>query len=114
MNNVPTEIFQYIMSISRILLLLVKICQISPFYSDDPTYKGFSEWLPYFNNVQGARELIKNQEESVRYIICTCELYTAPCIMFWKRAYPLLGQVGVGPWNSEAVRHERELSNAGR
>jgi hypothetical protein len=28
-------------------------------------------------------------------------IYTALCIMFWMRAYPLLGQVGgVGPWNS--------------
>jgi hypothetical protein len=23
-------------------------------------------------------------------------IYTAPCIMFWMRAYPLLGQVGGG------------------
>jgi hypothetical protein len=23
-------------------------------------------------------------------------IYTAPCVMFWMRAYPLLGQVGGG------------------
>jgi hypothetical protein len=29
-------------------------------------------------------------------------IYTALCIMFWMRAYPLLGKVeGVGPWNSQ-------------
>ncbi len=28
-------------------------------------------------------------------------IYTALCIMFWMRAYPLQGEVGgVGPWNS--------------
>ena len=27
-------------------------------------------------------------------------IYTAPCIMFWMRAYPLLGQVG-GGWALE-------------
>ncbi len=31
-------------------------------------------------------------------------VYTAPCIMFWMRAYPLRGEVGgVGPWNSGVV-----------
>jgi hypothetical protein len=28
--------------------------------------------------------------------IYTPMIYTAPCIMFWMRAYPLLGQVGGG------------------
>jgi hypothetical protein len=27
-------------------------------------------------------------------------IYTAPCIQFWMRAYPLLGQVG-GGWALE-------------
>jgi hypothetical protein len=28
--------------------------------------------------------------------ICAPMIYTAPCIMFWMRAYPLLGEVGGG------------------
>jgi hypothetical protein len=28
-------------------------------------------------------------------------IYTAPCIMFWMRAYPLRGEVGVGWWALE-------------
>ena len=32
--------------------------------------------------------------------ICAPMIYTAPCIMFWMRAYPLRGQVG-GGWALE-------------
>jgi hypothetical protein len=28
--------------------------------------------------------------------LCTYDLYTAPCIMFWMRAYPFRGEVGRG------------------
>ena len=34
--------------------------------------------------------------EGTRITIYAPLIYTAPCIMFWMRAYPLLGQVGGG------------------
>jgi hypothetical protein len=38
-------------------------------------------------------------------------IYTALCIMFWMRAYPLLGQVGgVVPWKCQS---QISISNTG-
>ncbi len=34
--------------------------------------------------------------ESVKITIYAPMIYTAQCIMFWMRTYPLLGQVGGG------------------
>ncbi len=39
-------------------------------------------------------------------------IYTAPCIMFWMRAYPLLGQVG-GCWVLEFSSYSNLLRAKG-
>ncbi len=44
-------------------------------------------------------EIIKGLQSSLLAIYAPM-IYTAPCIMFWMRAYPLWGQVG-GGWALE-------------
>ncbi len=47
---------------------------------------------PAFRNI--------NEKGKKRITIFAPKIYTAPCIMFWMRAYPLQGEVG-GGWALE-------------
>jgi hypothetical protein len=51
-----------------------------------------TDWMPTFLTLGTAKTLFAPV------------LYTAPCIMFWMRAYPIRGEVG-GGWNLITLLH---------
>ncbi len=67
------------------------------------------DWISAFRTMP-----IPSAEKSVVLAIYAPMIYTAPCIMFWMRAYPLRGEVG-GGWALEfesylgPVKWHREL-----
>jgi hypothetical protein len=66
-----------------------------------PSYYNFSTAVVQANFDRGENELDVPQMPRISVLTISAPMiYTAPCIMFWKRAYPLLGEVG-GGWALE-------------
>jgi hypothetical protein len=61
-------------------------------------------WVQYFTHfVYSIPILVTSLLIEIAITVYAPMIYTAPCIMFWMRAYPLQGQVG-GGWAPEFER----------